>query len=278
MHIPFQFENKGKLILGMAHIADQQFQTPIVLIMCYGLNGNRVIQNRISVKLGEMLEKNGINLIRFDYRNVGVSEGTFEQSNIEDRIDDIVEVCKYVKSCFYDKKIRIILIGFSDGARNAIQVTKSIYIDGLILWNPIFNVPAKCINSPGSKKEKLILHPLYKTPIKKLLGVGLGIDMIKQIESENTLDSLEKYKNNILLLFGDSDELTKDIKFHLTSSGLTGKNNVDYFLIKNANHLFNRSAYIDEVFDITIRWVFCNFDMESEKNEKYLHSDGQCQY
>lgn len=270
MHIPFQFENKGKLILGVAHVADQQLQIPIVLIMCYGLNGNRVVQHRISVKLGEMLENKGINLIRFDYRNVGVSEGRFEQSNIEDRIDDIIEVCKYVKSCFYDRAIKIVLIGFSDGARNAIQVTKDFNIDGLILWNPIFNVPQKSDNTIDSNKKKLTLHPLYKTPIKKLLGVGLSLDMIKQIESEDALASFEEYENNILLLFGDNDELTKNVKLHLTSKGLTTKNNVDYVIIKNADHLFNRSSYVNEVFDVTTDWVICNFDGGSEKrNERY---------
>mgnify|MGYP000847426105 CR=1 FL=1 len=270
MHIPFQFEVKGKLILGMFHTANQQRQIPVVLIMCYGLNGNRVVQHRISVKLGEISENEGINLIRFDYRNVGVSEGRFEQSNIEDRVDDIIEVCKYAKSCFYDQAIKIVLIGFSDGARNALQVTKTFDIDGLILWNPIFNVPQKSDATIDSNKKKLILHPLYKTPIKKLLGVGLSLDMIKQIESEDALISLRKYENNILLLFGDNDALTKNVRFQLTTTGLINKSNVDYVIIKNADHLFNRSTYVNEVFDATTDWVICNFDGRSNKNhEKY---------
>lgn len=265
MHIPFQFENKGKLILGIAHLADNQLPTPIVLIMCYGLNGNRVIQHRLSVKLGEILEKKGINLIRFDYRNVGISEGHFECSNIEDRIDDIFEVCKYAKSCFYNKKIKIILIGFSDGARNAIQATKNINIDGLILWNPIFNVPITSTTSIHSKKEKFTFHPLYKIPIKKLLGVGLSVDMIKQIEAENAINAFEDYKNNILLLFGEKDKLTQNVNNHLTSKDLISRNNVDYVIVKNADHLFNKAAYVDEVFDTTINWVIYNFGEKSEK-------------
>lgn len=269
MHIPFQFENKGKLILGMIHTANYQLQVPIVIIMCYGLNGNRVIQHRISVKLGQMLENKSINLVRFDYRNVGVSEGNFEQSNIEDRIDDIIEVCNYIKSCFYNKSIRILLIGFSDGARNALQVTKKFIVDGLILWNPIFNVPQKSYNTVDFNKKKLQLHPLYKTPIKKLLGVGLSLDMIKQIESEDAIVSFEKYENNILLLFGNNDELTKNVKNHLIKEGLTNKDNVNYVIIKNADHLFNRSTYVEEVFGITTEWIICNYGENGEKNEKY---------
>ena len=72
------------------------------------------------------------------------------------------------------------------------------------------------------------------------------------------------------MLFGDNDELTKNVKFQLTTKRLTNKNNVDYVIIKNADHLFNRSIYVNEVFDATINWVICNFDGKSEKrNEKY---------
>ena len=98
-------------------------------------------QHRIGVKLGKFFEENGVNLIRFDYRNLGVSDGYFEQSNMKDRIKDIKEVCNYIKSCFGNIKTEIFLIGFSDGARNAILATQSIKeLKGLILWNPIFNI------------------------------------------------------------------------------------------------------------------------------------------
>lgn len=260
MHIPFQFENKGTLILGIFHVANQQLKDPIVLIMCYGLNGNRVVENRISVKLGEFLENNGINLVRFDYRNVGVSEGCFEYSSIEDRVSDIIEVCKYVKSCFYDKMIKIILIGFSDGARNAIQAINRVEVDGLILWNPIFNVPLKSNNRIELSRNKFILHPLYKIPIKKLLGVGLNHKIIKQIDTETTVNTLENYVGGVLLLFGDNDDLTKDVRAYLTSKNYVNNRNVNYAIIKNANHLFNRSICVKELFDITLEWLFCNFN------------------
>ena len=105
MRIPIQFKSNEDLILGIFHVANHQLDIPIVLVMCYGMNGNRVIQHRMAVKLGESLEKKGVNLVRFDYRNVGVSDGSFEKTSIKERIDDILNVCKYVKACFYDKNL-----------------------------------------------------------------------------------------------------------------------------------------------------------------------------
>ena len=68
-------------------------------------------------------------------------------------------LCEFVHSCFYNKKIKIILLGFSDGARNALQATRKIVVEGLILWNPIFRITELyALNQVA--KEKLSLHPL----------------------------------------------------------------------------------------------------------------------
>lgn len=89
--------------------------------------------------------------------------------------------------------------------------------------------------------------------------------MIKQIEAENAINAFEDYKNNILLLFGEKDKLTQNVNNHLTSKDLISRNNVDYVIVKNADHLFNKAAYVDEVFDTTINWVIYNFGEKSEK-------------
>jgi hypothetical protein len=122
---------------------------------------------------------------------------------------------------------------------------------------------------PGTRVI-LVLHPLYKIPVKKLLGVGLSLEMIKKIGTEDAVSSLEKYENKILLLFGDNDELTKSIRFQLISKGIINKSNIDYVIIKNADHLFSRGTYINKVFDVTTNWLICNFSGKSKKgNEKY---------
>lgn len=260
MHIPFQFENEGKLILGIFHVANIQQSIPVVLVMCYGLNGNRVIENRIGVKFGEFLESNKLNLIRFDYRNVGVSEGEFEYSNLDDRVHDIVAVCNYAKSCFYSERIKIILIGFSDGARNVLEAITKIKVDGVIFWNPIFNIPKNHYRHKFDyNKEKLILHPLYRFPIKKLLGVGLNHRVIRQIEKENNIGLMEDFEDNILLIFGEKDESTKDVKTFLLRNDYICKKNIDYNIIKEANHLFNQSDSIKEIFSVTLEWLNTNY-------------------
>ena len=268
MRIPIEFDNKGKLILGIFHVANYQLNVPLVLIMCYGLNGHRVVQHRMAVKFGERLEENGVNLVRFDYRNVGVSEGNFEKSNIQERVEDIISVCKYVKACFYNKKIRIVLVGFSDGARNVLKVTEKVSIDGIVLWNPILNILDEKKSVINLNSKKLSLHPLYKVPIKKLLGVGMSLEMIRQIEAENVINVFEKYDKDILLIFGDNDELSKDVREYLIYKDLINRSNMKYVTINNADHLFNKSEYVEQVFKVTIDWLLRNLYCQEESNYK----------
>ena len=108
------------------------------------------------------------------------------------------------------------------------------------------------------------MHPLYKTPIKKILGVGLSLEMIKQIENENALISFDKYQNNILLLFGDNDSLTEEIRYYLMKHDLCYKKKVDFNIIEEADHFFNKSIFINQVFKISMDWIINNYSKRGD--------------
>src|SRR5690554_656776 len=213
MRIPFQINSDGNELLGILHIANRQQEIPVVIITCYGLNGTRVEQHRMSVKFGEMCEGNAINLIRFDYTNVGVSEGDFFFTTISERIRNIVDVYSFIKGCF-NCEISVFLIGFSDGAKIAIQAKEYIEdFEGLICWNPIINVPQVLETSSAETtiKEKLKIHKKYRKPYKQLFGVALNTNIIKEIETDISVDKLDNgYKK--LFVFGEKDRFTKHIR------------------------------------------------------------------
>ena len=154
MRVPFQINSINKSLLGIFHISENQCAKRIVLVMCYGLNGNRVEQHRMSVKFGEECEKKGVNLVRFDYTDVGVSEGCFEESRLSDRVQNVIDVILYVKGCF-NEAIDIYLIGFSDGAKIAANSMEQMpECKGVILWNPIINIEGKQKEDKSMDKVK----------------------------------------------------------------------------------------------------------------------------
>lgn len=256
MRVPFQIISKNKCILGIFHIAENQSPNNPTIIMCYGLNGNRVEQHRMSIKLGEECEKNGINLVRFDYSDVGVSEGSFENSLISSRIQNTVDVIEYVKGC-YRGKPDIYLIGFSDGAKVAAGVMeKEPENKGIILWNPIVKIDSsqkeKKAGTEGEKK-RILIDPKTRKPYLPLYGVKMGLGLLKEISCDSSSILLKAgYKK--LFLFGERDRFTKEI------ADFFGDNIADYpnseiVTIPKAGHLFASEANEKEVILTTIDFI-----------------------
>ena len=262
MRIPFQIESRNKNILGLFHIAARQKNIPIVVVMCYGLNGNRVEQHRMSVKMGDLLQEKGINMVRFDYCNTGVSEGNFFDTTIVERRKNLIDICNYINGCF-NRKIKIYLIGFSDGAKIAANTAHDIpECSGVIFWNPIIKIPS--IDKDAQKKKylsgKLKLHPIYKKPYKPLFGSCLSDKLMREIENDKSLSLLYKQSEK-LFIFAECDNLTREIRKYLTRE-FASFSEVTFHVIEGSNHLFCHSEHEKSVCSTTINWILSRQDNE----------------
>lgn len=253
MRVPFQISSSGKELAGIFHISGKQREIPVVLIMCYGLNGNRSEQHRMSVKLGELCEKNAINIVRFDYADTGISEGDFYFTNISVRIRNVVDIYDFVSGCF-GGKLLVYLAGFSDGAKIVINAKE--YIDklqGIVLWNPIINIPKEAAveNELQKISKKMKLHKKYRKPYKQLLGLCMNPMLISELKYDN---SAEKLNDNLqkLFIFGEEDRFTKKIKEYIEECRF---HNVSISIIKEAGHLFGSTVMERQVNDITVKWI-----------------------
>ena len=255
MRIPFQINSVNKSLLGILHISENQQAKKTVLIMCYGLNGNRVEQHRMSVKLGEVSEKNGINLVRFDYTDVGISEGSFENSKLSDRVRNVIDVITFVKGCF-NEAIDIYLIGFSDGARIAVNsIDRMSDCKGVILWNPIVNIEGRQnVQKTKAKEEnRILLDKRTHKPYKPLFGDKLGLVMLRELSADKSAMLLKKgYKK--LFVFGEKDAFTKEIRQYFYRHREEYPNS-DFVVIQNAGHLFSDRISENEVITESINYV-----------------------
>ena len=212
MEIPVQLGINNKLSFGVFHITPHQNSIPVVLVMCYGLNGDRVEQHRMSVKAGRYASSLQVNFLRFDYCNQGVSQGAFQNVTIASKTDDVLHWIKNVRAYFENEQIKIYLIGFSDGARVAVNAAiHSEDINGLILWNPIVKLPNSQEESanPHAAKDRLYMDRKTRNIYKKLLGVKLNTTILNEMKNDNTFSSLINYKKPILYVFGSEDRFTK---------------------------------------------------------------------
>lgn len=251
MRIPFQINSNKKELLGVYHVAKHQFDIPIVVIMCYGLNGNRSEQHRMSVKFGELCEENSLNLVRFDYSDVGVSEGDFFYSNLSSRVKNVIDIYNFIKGC-YNQKLSVFLVGFSDGAKIAINAKQYISdFSGLIFWNPIIRVSTENSIKRVRMMEKLKLHKKYREPYKQLFGVCLNINMIKELDNDNSFEKLNEPFEK-LFIFGEKDEFTHSIR-EVVEKSFFLKSKI--IIIGGSGHVFSSVSWEREVSEYSIKWI-----------------------
>ena len=150
----FEINLKNEFIRGIIHKGDNAN----VLIYCPGLAGDRVDCHRIPVDFGRYAVKNGWDLIRFDYRGIGVSDGNTILYGFNDILDDIEAVINYARYNY----CKIALIGISQAAIQTYYLAnKSDMVDILLLWSPLFDkdnstIRAKAsINDEENKNNKL---------------------------------------------------------------------------------------------------------------------------
>ena len=261
MKEPFEITFNSMSILGIVHYDDevQMRQNLTCVIACYGFNGNRVDQHRILLKFSEFAIRFGIITVRFDYRNHGLSDGTFMNAKFAEKSDDVIQVIKWLKNRFINKNINICLLGFSDGAK----VTMDVYrkskesIDEIILWNPVLSL-SKLENTKRNhtkmfEVDKMILHPETRTPVIRFLGLWVNPSLMRDIQNDNYLSEVASCCLPLGIIWGENDNKTCTLKQMVSHK--INNHNIMQATIPDADHLFSNSDWENQVFKETIKLI-----------------------
>ncbi|MCX7920756.1 MAG: alpha/beta hydrolase [Clostridia bacterium] len=99
------------------------------VILCHGYKMNRLIFKERTFNLIKDFNSRGYNVLTFDFRNAGTSEGTFTSIGLYEK-DDILGAIDYVKS---RGSRNIVLMGFSMGASSSLlAASESSDVDAVI--------------------------------------------------------------------------------------------------------------------------------------------------
>lgn len=132
-------ENAGQKIFGVIHRPLQKGVVPCVLF-CHGLAGHKCGRYRVYVELAEELSKNGIAVLRIDFRGCGDSEGEFGEMTLSGELSDAHLALQFLTHDSGIDKNRIGFFGRSLGGVIAILAASAFHrANSLALWAPIFN-------------------------------------------------------------------------------------------------------------------------------------------
>lgn len=264
MQIPVTISNPTKTLLGMLHIPTCRNPNSPIIIMCYGMNGNRVENHRLARDMAICAEKEGLIFLRFDYYGLGISSGEYSEVTLETKVDDVLLCIEFIKGCLQRETYSIVLIGYSDGAKVAAKVfEKSKMNIMLCFWNPVLYE----FSFEDKSEEKSLLESsikLVRDPITKKLtyplpytGLLMSVKYLRSL-SDNSFDMLNLFaqSNKKIFIFGKNDDKSKrTFKECLIAKSKHISDDNEIFLIENCDHLFSDVISSKKVIEQTISWI-----------------------
>lgn len=171
-------ENNGLQLFGILHRPLNVYNPPVVLIM-HGFASSKHGSNRCYVTLAEAMVKEGIAVLRFDFRGCGDSEGSLNDSSLNDLISDALAVLGHISKIEGIDGERIAIFGASLGGSIAVEASALWSgIKALALWSPV---------ASGELwfRDFLTKHPEYKNaPPTSALALYRGVKLTPQFREQ----------------------------------------------------------------------------------------------
>ncbi|MGQ9507791.1 MAG: alpha/beta hydrolase [Thermodesulfobacteriota bacterium] len=223
------FTSEGLRISGILHLPDRN--NPFCVIASHGLLSSKNSEKYIA--LGERMAREGIALLRFDFRGIGESEGSEEDNTISKKLVDLRAAVHFVKT-HPGLGSGIGLVGSSlGGFLSLIQASKDREIQGLVIWATPLHM-----NDLANKKQ----HKDYPLPPKPFF---------EDLPNHRLLSLLPKV-SNCMMIHGERDELVP-LEQALTifhSLGLPKEIHV----IGGADHRLTHMDHRQRAIELTVNW------------------------
>jgi dipeptidyl aminopeptidase/acylaminoacyl peptidase len=139
------FKSEGKRISGILHLPEKI--NPSCVIASHGLLSSKDSEKYIA--LGEQISREGISMLRFDFRGIGESEGGEEDNTVSKKIADLSATIDFIRS-YPGLENRIGLIGSSlGGFLSLIKASEDKEIRTIVIWATPLH-----LDDLGTKKQE----------------------------------------------------------------------------------------------------------------------------
>jgi len=178
------FKSEGYRISGVLHLPEQK--NPRCVIASHGLLSGKNSEKYIA--LGEQISREGMAMLRFDFRGIGESEGREEDNTISKKIADLSSAIDFIRT-YPILGNRIGLIGSSlGGLLSLIKASGDKQIKAVVIWATPLH-----LDDLGSKKQE----EDYPLPPEAFF---------EDLPKHRLLPLLHKV-SNCLVIHGEEDEL-----------------------------------------------------------------------
>jgi dipeptidyl aminopeptidase/acylaminoacyl peptidase len=222
------FMSEGMKISGILHLPDEK--NPPCIIASHGLLSSKNSEKYIA--LGERISKEGIAMLRFDFRGIGESEGRLEDDSVSRRIADLDSAIAFVKS-YPGMGNRIGLLGSSLGGYiSLIGASIGKEIRAVVIWATPFHLDD--LGSKGTEENPLP-----------------GEAFFKDLPRHRLLPLLPKV-SNCIVIHGEKDELVPvDQAWEIFHTLGAPK---EIHVIEDADHRLTNPSHRQRAIDLSVGW------------------------
>lgn len=223
------FISHSQRISGVLHLPAIA-QAPCV-VASHGLLANKDSDKYVA--LGERMAREGIALLRFDFRGCGESEGRIEESTVSGRIDDLGAALDFVRS-YPGLGHGLGLLGSSLGGYvSLIKASMDRGVGAIVVWA----TPSHLDGLESKKGEEGIAR--------------LGEPFFNDLRRHRLLPHLPKV-SRCLLIHGERDELVPVDQAWEIFRGLGAPKEIH--IIEGADHRLTDEARRRRAVDLSVAW------------------------
>lgn len=248
-------ENEGEKIFCVMHRPLPNHPGPVPAIaICPGFAGNKSGKHRIFVTLAKELAKEGIAVLRFDYRGAGDSEGDFQDITVEGKISDTLKCLDFLENDPQIDPSRIGLLGRSLGGAIALLAAgRHRSIKSLGLWAPVFKSdPWRELwesfksNQLDQAKQEMIRHLPANVPNVEFLKQFFKLDLDRQLAELKHIP--------LLHIHGEQDHIVKIEHAREFERARTGLDNTRFIQLSKCDHDFSDPLEQQIAIQETCKW------------------------
>jgi dipeptidyl aminopeptidase/acylaminoacyl peptidase len=220
--------SEGCKISGMLHLPEER--NPPCVIASHGLLSSKDSEKYIA--LGDRISKEGVAMLRFDFRGIGESEGQEEDNTISKKIADLSAAVDFIRS-YSGFGNRMGLLGSSlGGFLSLIKASMDEEIKAVVIWATPLH-----LDDLGSRKEED-----YPLPPEAFF---------EDLPKHRLLPLLPKV-SNCLVIHGEKDELVPVEQ----ALGIFGSLGIpkEIHMIGGADHRLTDPAHRQRAIELSVDW------------------------
>jgi alpha-beta hydrolase superfamily lysophospholipase len=223
------FESEGQRIAGVLHLPEET--NPSCVVASHGLLSSKDSEKYIA--LGKRLSREGIALLRFDFRGIGESDGRLEDDTVSRRIMDLGSAINFLRSQ-KDLGNRIGLLGSSLGGYvSLLKASRDQKIRAVVIWATPFHLDDLKSNK-GAEGHSLPDEVFFKDLPKHRL-----LPLLSEV-------------SNCMVIHGEKDELVPvDQAWEIFHSLSAPK---EIHIIEGSDHRLTNPSHRDRAMELSTAW------------------------